>query len=92
MRGPRGNANRRLVVAPPSAARVRQIERQLGRRARGLIVALDLSSDRFFVGRSVLDAARQGRRELGDPHHTFFFIRVGSPAVHWHAGPLRGNR
>jgi len=92
LHSPTRKASRRLAVAPPSAERIRLIERRLGRRAIGMIVAVDIASDRYFLGRSVLDAAREGRRELGDPHHKFFFIRVGSPAVHWHAGPIRARR
>lgn len=78
------SACRASVHASP--ALIQRVQRSAGRRARGLVAAIDLVTGRFFLGRTVLEAGRLARSRLGDPRRQFHFIRIGFDAVHSHSG------
>lgn len=82
-------ALRRLSIRRPDSAMLKEIERQAGPDARGRVAAIDVDEGRFFLGDTVLDAARIARRELRDPRRCFFFVRIGVGPVHRHHGAPR---
>jgi hypothetical protein len=48
----------------------------------GYIAAIDPETGEAFYGKTVGEAAKEGRRAKGNPQAVFFFIRVGYPSVH----------
>lgn len=48
----------------------------------GYIAAVDPQTGEVFYSKSVVEAAKEGRRVKNDPKATFFFVRVGYPSVH----------
>ncbi len=58
----------------------RQVERRLLSRHKRQVIAVEPDSGRYFLGKDVLDAARQGMKAL--PDKVFDFFRIGYPAVH----------
>lgn len=49
------------------------------RRYHGQIVAIDISSEEAFVGKTELAALNKARRKY--PNHVFYFLRVGYKAA-----------
>ncbi len=47
----------------------------------GYIAAVDPQTGEVFYGKSVVEAAKEGRRMKNDPKAVFFFIKVGYPLV-----------
>jgi len=48
----------------------------------GYIAAVDPLTGEVFYGKTIAEAAREGRRSKKDSKAIFFFVRVGSPSVH----------
>jgi len=46
----------------------------------GKIVAIEVESGEYFVGDSVVEAAKKARAK--HPDRLFYFVKVGSPVVH----------
>ena len=57
-----------------------QVERRLLARHKGQVVAIEPDSGRYFLGKDVLDAARNAMAAF--PGKVFDFFRIGYPAVH----------
>lgn len=57
-----------------------QLKRKLEGKHRGKIVAIDVDSGKYFMGKTVLEAVEKGRQKY--PNKLFHVIRVGYPAVH----------
>ncbi len=49
---------------------------------RGCIAAVNPLTGDFFYGKSVKEAAKEGRKIQEDAKAVFFFVRVGFPSVH----------
>jgi len=47
---------------------------------RGKVVAIDIETEDYFLGETVIEAAQKGREKY--PGRLFHFIRIGYPAVH----------
>jgi len=47
----------------------------------GYIAAVDPQTAEVFYGKSVVEAAKQGRKMKNDPKAVFFFVKVGHPSV-----------
>lgn len=47
----------------------------------GYIVAIEPDTGEVFYGKSVVEAAKEGRRVKNNPNAVFFFVRVGYPSV-----------
>jgi len=58
----------------------KKLKPKLERKYRGRIVAIDVDSGDYFVGRTVLEAIEKGRRR--HPGKIFYAVRIGYPAVH----------
>jgi hypothetical protein len=59
-----------------------RLKDQLEANYLGKIVAIEVESGDYFVGDSVVEAARKARAK--HPNKLFYFAKVGAPAVHIH--------
>jgi len=57
-----------------------KLKPKLEEKYKGRIVAIDVESGDYFVGRTVLEAIEKGRRK--HPGKIFYDVRIGYPAVH----------
>ena len=57
-----------------------RLKRKLEGKHRGKIIAIDVDSGEYFMGKTVLEAVEKGRQKY--PDKIFHVIRVGYPAVH----------
>jgi hypothetical protein len=57
-----------------------KLKPKLEGKYQGRIVAIDVESEDYFVGRTVLEAIEKGRRK--HPGKIFYAVRIGYPAVH----------
>ncbi len=57
-----------------------KLKPKLEGKFKGRIVAIDVESEDYFVGRTVLEAIEKGRRK--HPGKIFYAVRIGYPAVH----------
>jgi hypothetical protein len=48
----------------------------------GFIAAVDPQTGETFYGKTVVEAAKNGRKAKNNPKAVFFFVRVGYPSVH----------
>ena len=67
-----------------------RVERRLLARHKGQVIAVEPDSGRYFLGKDVLDAARQAMKAL--PDKVFDFFRIGYPAVHKLRGRFHASR
>lgn len=57
-----------------------KLKPKLEGKYKGRIVAIDVESGDYFVGRTVLEAIEKGREK--HPGKIFYAVRIGYPAVH----------
>ncbi|MDA2919697.1 hypothetical protein MYX76_09445 [Desulfobacterota bacterium AH_259_B03_O07] len=57
-----------------------RLKKKLEVKHRGEIIAIDVDSGKYFMGKTVLEAVEKGRQKY--PNKLFHVIRVGYPAVH----------
>lgn len=88
------SAARRLSTQPRGQEGLRrpsqQILTQLRKgtpKQRGKVVAIEMESEEIFIGKDVVEATLKGWEK--HPGQTFYFVRIGYPAVHSHKGRLR---
>lgn len=74
-------ANRR-----PSQFVLAQLSK-LERTQKGQIAAIAMGSQEIFVGKDIVEATLKGWKKY--PGQSFYFVRIGYPAVHRHRGGLR---
>ena len=55
------------------------IEKTLGKRHKGKVVAIEAESGQYVLGEDELEVALEARRQFGKPVH---FFRLGYGAVH----------
>ncbi len=58
----------------------KKLKPKLEGKYKGRIVAIDVESGDYFVGKTVLDAIEKGRKK--HPRKMFYAVRIGYPAVH----------
>ena|SRR3989339_701631 len=58
----------------------RRLKPKLERKYKGRIVAIDVDSRDYFLGKTVLEAIENGRKK--HPGKIFYAVRIGYPAVH----------
>jgi len=56
------------------------LQKNLESQYWGKIVAIDVETGDYFLGDTVIEAGKEGRKKY--PQKIFHFIRVGFPAVH----------
>jgi len=59
-----------------------RLKDQLEANYLGKIAAIEVESGDYFVGDSVVEAAKKARAK--HPDKLFYFIKIGAPAVHIH--------
>jgi hypothetical protein len=59
-----------------------RIREKLEPQHRGEIVAIEVDSGDYFLGRTVTEATSKARKK--HPDKVFYFVRVGFPAVYVH--------
>lgn len=64
-------------------ARLREWEQ----KHRGKVVAIETESEEIFLGKDVVEATLRGWKKY--PGQSFYFMRIGYPAVHSRRGGLR---
>ncbi len=60
---------------------------KLARTQKGQIAAIEMGSQEIFIGKDVVEATLKGWEKY--PGQSFYFLRIGYPAVHRHRGGLR---
>jgi hypothetical protein len=86
---------RRLATRAPEMKRAvkRPSRRILARlkewdpQHRGEVAAIEMESEEIFLGTDVVEATLKGWEKY--PGRTFYFVRIGYPAVHSRHGGLR---
>ena len=74
-------------IERPSEKVLQEIHRRSG-QDRGKIAAVEPRSGRYFLGETLVEAAKEARKSF--PGRIFYFIRVGSRTAHRHQmGPQR---
>jgi hypothetical protein len=64
-------------------ARLRQWEQKYN----GKVAAIEMESEEIFIGKDVVEATLKGWKKY--PGQSFYFVRIGYPAVHRRRGGLR---
>jgi len=59
-----------------------RIREKLEPEHKGEIVAIEVDSGDYFLGRTVMEATSEARKK--HPDKVFYFVRVGFPAVYVH--------
>lgn len=90
----KNSAVRRISTKPRSREGLRRPSRkvlaqlQTGTpKQKGHVAAIEMESEEIFVGKDVVEATLKGWEKY--PGQAFYFVRIGSPAVHSHKGRLR---
>ena len=76
-------------IRRPTEQRLKEIHVS-AKKNKGQIAAVDPDSGRFFLGLTVVEAARKARQAI--PGGTFYFIRIGHRTAHVHHGGLRPKK
>jgi len=72
--------NKERLVAQGEALYQQRLKNQLDPTYHGQIVAIEVESGDYFIGKSVTEAARKAREKY--PEKVFYFVKIGFPAVH----------
>ena len=73
------------AIRRPSQAVLARLS-ELERTQRGQIAAIEMGSQEIFLGKDVVEATLRGWEKY--PGQSFYFVRIGYPAVHRHRGGL----
>jgi len=60
---------------------IKKLTSDMGSEKVGYIAAVDPQTGEVFYGKTVVEAAKEGRRTKNNPKAIFFFVRVGHPSV-----------
>ena len=72
----------RLKLSPKAQEVTARLVSSKNSERIGYIAAVDPETGEVFYGRTVAEAAKEGRKRKSDPKAVFFFVRVGYPSVH----------
>lgn len=72
----------RLKLSPKAKEVTGRLVGSTDSEKAGYIAAVDPLTGEVFYGKTITEAAREGRRSKKDSKAIFFFVRVGSPSVH----------
>ena len=61
-----------------------RIRRELEPEHKGKIVAIEVDSGDYFLGKNVIEATRKGREK--HPDKVFYLIRIGFPSIYTYTG------
>ena len=89
-----GRKSTAIPLAPESDGTIRRPSqlvlgrlKKLARTQKGRIAAIEMGSQEIFVGKDIVEATLKGWKKY--PNQSFYFVRIGYPAVHRHRGELR---
>ena len=74
------NGNALVFDRKAQAIYRKKLKPKLEQKYKGRIVAIDVDSGDYFIGKTVLEAIGRGRRK--HPDKIFYAVRIGYPAVH----------
>ena len=72
--------NKERLVAQGEELYRQRLKDRLEPAYHGQIVAIEVESGDYFLGKSVAEAAKKARAK--HPQKFFYFVRIGFPAVH----------
>jgi len=72
----------RLKLSPKAKEVTARLVDSKDSESVGHIAAVDPQTGEIFYGKTVAEAAKEGRKNKNDPKAVFFFVRVGYPSVH----------
>lgn len=72
----------RIKLSPKAQEVTARLVSSKNSERTGYIAAVDPETGEIFYGRTVAEAAKEGRKRKNDPKAVFFFVRVGYPSVH----------
>ncbi len=76
-------------IERPSEKLLREIHRR-SVQDKGKIAAVEARSGQYFLGETLVEAAKKARKDF--PDRIFYFVRVGSRTAHRHqVGPRRSK-
>jgi len=61
--------------------------KKIEQSSKGRVAAIKPESGEYFLGKTALEAFHKARKKY--PKATFYFIRIGYPAVDFHKGTLK---
>jgi len=70
----------------PSKTLIKKIEATEAKH-KGMVVAIDPDSGKYFLGKGTIAAVEKGRKKL--PKAVFYCIRIGYPGVDQHRGGFK---
>ncbi|MBI3303504.1 MAG: hypothetical protein HYZ72_15680 [Deltaproteobacteria bacterium] len=74
--------NKERLVAQGEVIYQQRLKGHLEPAYHGQIVAIEVESGDYFIGKSVTEAAKKARAK--HPQKLFYFVKIGFPAVHVH--------
>jgi len=72
----------RLKLSPKAKEVTARLVSSKDSERAGYIAAVDPQTGEISYGKTVAEAAKEGRKSKNDPKAVFFFVRVGYPSVH----------
>jgi len=72
----------RLKLSPKAKEVTARLVGSKDSERAGYIAAVDPQTGEIFYGKTVAEAAKEGRKRKNEPKAVFFFVRVGYPSVH----------
>ena len=72
----------RLKLSPRAREVTAKLVSSKDSERAGYIAAVDPQTGEIFYGKTVAEAAKEGRKRKNDLKAVFFFVRVGYPSVH----------
>lgn len=72
----------KLILSTQAKKIVKKLVNSRDSEKAGYIAAVDPQSGEVYYGKTVIEAAKEGRKMKNDPKAVFFFVRVGYPSVH----------
>jgi len=71
-----------LKISPKAKKIIDRLIKTKKSKMVGYIAAIDPQTGDHFFGKTITEAAKNGRRVKKNPKAVFFFVRIGSPSVH----------
>lgn len=79
---PRSVRSKHQIVAKGQEIYDKKLRNKLESDYRGQIVAIEIDSEDYFLGASVVEAVKEAKKKY--PDNLFYFVKVGFPAVNIH--------
>ena len=77
---PKSALSKHQIAARGQEIYDKKLRSKLEPEYRGQIVAIEIDSEDYFLGASVVEAVKEAKKRYSDK--LFYFVKVGFPAVH----------